>query len=45
MLSDPYRGKTTNRAGLQWVVTLLKREIRWYSILFVSTLTPAGFDL
>jgi hypothetical protein len=37
--------KTTNRAGFQWVVTLLKREIRWYPILFDSTLAPAGFDL
>jgi hypothetical protein len=45
MLSDLGRGKTTNRAGFQWVVTLLKREIRWYLILFVSTLAPAGFDL
>jgi hypothetical protein len=45
MLSDPCRGKTTNRASLQCVATLLKREIRWYPIHFVSTLAPAGFDL
>jgi hypothetical protein len=45
MLSDPCRGKTTNRASLQWVATLLKKEIRWHSILLVSTLAPAGFDL
>jgi hypothetical protein len=45
MLSDPCRGKTISRAGFQWVATLLKREIRWHPILFVSALAPAGFDL
>jgi hypothetical protein len=45
MLSDLCRGKTTNGAGFQWATTLLKREIRWYLILFVSTLALAGFDL
>ena len=28
MLLDPCHRKTTNRTGFQWVVTLLKREIR-----------------
>jgi hypothetical protein len=45
MLLDPCRKKTTNRAGLQWVATLLKIEIRCHPILFASTLAPAGFDL
>jgi hypothetical protein len=45
MLSDPCRGETTRRVGFQWVVTLLKREIRWHPILFVSALAPAGVDL
>jgi hypothetical protein len=45
MLLDPCHRKTANSVGFQWVAILLKREIRWYPILFVSTLAPADFDL
>jgi hypothetical protein len=44
MLSDPCRRKTTNRAGFQWVATLLKRKNGWHPILFASALAPAGYD-
>jgi hypothetical protein len=44
MLSDPCRRKITNKVGLQWVATLLKRKIRWHPILFASALAPADYD-